>query len=64
MDGQVEKGSFVTCMEFSLDYILSSRMCVLFLPNVVEYDVPETHSVKNYVQMLIYEEGSQEIKTG
>ncbi|KAI9913510.1 hypothetical protein PsorP6_005429 [Peronosclerospora sorghi] len=44
--------------------LLAFRPSGIVQLDMVEYDVPETHSVKDYVQMLVSEEGSQEIKTG
>lgn len=72
MGGQVEKGSLVTstpfdCDAFSVQVLLKITLttdCYFVCIQSVEYDVPENHSVKDYIQVLISEESSSEIEIG
>lgn len=72
MGGQVEKGSLVTstsfdCDAFSVRVLLKMTLitdCYFVCIQSVEYDVPENHSVKDYIQVLISEESSSEIEIG
>uniref|UniRef100_M4B4P1 Uncharacterized protein n=1 Tax=Hyaloperonospora arabidopsidis (strain Emoy2) TaxID=559515 RepID=M4B4P1_HYAAE len=77
MGGQVEKGSFVTCTKYCYCLLLLFRAewllhCseegtngdYIICLDAVEYDVPETHSAKDYIQVLISEAASADIQMG